>query len=93
VKYFEAARVDLALHLLTRFLPDESVDAVPFLLSGYPMLAGEDPSLEAAIKNLRHYCAEFASSYAWGAALDTHEEVPEINRAYRVEGRRRAVRR
>lgn len=89
----DVALVDLALHFLTKFLPDDHVGVIPFLLSGYPGLAGNDPKLCQAMQSLRHYCAAFSSAYAWGAALDTHAEIPDVNRAYRVERGVRAIRR
>lgn len=82
----DVALVDLALHLLTQFLPDEPVGVIPFLLSGYPGLAGNDPKMLRAIQNLRHYCASFSSPYAWGAAMEIHADIPDVNRAYRVDG-------
>jgi hypothetical protein len=89
----EVALVDLALHLLTQFLPDEPVGVIPFLLSGYPGLAGSDPRILGAIQNLRHYCTSFSSPYAWGAAIEIHAETPDVNRAYRAEVALRARRR
>lgn len=89
----EVALVDLALHLLTQFLPTEPVGVIPFLLSGYPGLAGVNPTLLGAIQSLRHYCAPFSSQYAWGAAMEIHADAPEVNRAYRVDEGVRPVRR
>lgn len=89
----EVALVDLALHFLTQFLPDEPVSVIPFLLSGYPRLAGNDPRMLGAIQNLRHYCTSFSSPYAWGAAIEIHAETADVNRAYRVDGGVRARRR
>ena len=81
----DVALVDLALHFLTRFLPGEHVGVVPFLLSGYGKLVCNDQQFLHAVQNLRHCCASLCSAYAWTAAIEVHADVPEINRAYRIE--------
>src|SRR6266850_558624 len=77
--------VDLALHFLTQYLPGEPVGIIPFLLSGYAKVIKDDSQFRRAVQNLRHYCSSFASAYAWAAAIEAHSDIPEINRAYRVD--------
>lgn len=89
----DACLVDLALHFLATRLPRETVDAVPFLLSGYPQLAGERELPSRELQSLRHLCPAYASPYAWTTALEVHQSITEVNRAYRVEREGRAVRR
>src|SRR4051812_44375153 len=82
----EAALVDLTLHFLSEHFPGEPVGVIPFLLSGYAQIAGAaSPGMRQALHNLRQYCASFASAYGWRTAVEAHADVPEMNRAYRVE--------
>jgi hypothetical protein len=85
----EEPLVDLALHFLARFAPEESVAVLPFLLAGYPQPLNSQPEALRALQSLRHHAAVFASAYAWSAALEVFEEIPEVNRAYRVTATRR----
>jgi len=89
----EVPLVDLSLHFLARFLPDEPVAVLPFLLAGYPHLLNGRVEAQRALQNLRHYAPVFSSAYAWSAALESFADVPEVNRAYRINSAARAERR
>jgi len=81
------ALADLCLHFLHTRLPKESVEAVPFLLMGYPQMLG-DLTHTNALMALRHLAYSLSSLSAWYSARDDHQRFPEILRAYIIQAKK-----
>lgn len=70
--------VELAMYLLEKVAPNESVDAVPALLSGYPFLRRDGQ----ALANARIVLAAQKNPYSWEAAVQEYLAQPESLRGY-----------
>ncbi|MFJ3048427.1 hypothetical protein ACIPEN_21550 [Herbaspirillum chlorophenolicum] len=68
----DAALVDLCLHFLATYLPDETIDTIPSLLQGH--LSGLVPDdASAPLVALRHMASSYCSRLAWRNALTNHD--------------------
>jgi hypothetical protein len=90
------AQTELCLAFVDRFLPDERLRSVPFLMMGYPKLLDETVGQEArnAMAALRHLCSRFGSVSAWLDAIAQYGRTPATIRCHDVSAdrpRRRAA--
>src|ERR1043165_8883711 len=88
------AQSELCLSFMNRFLPDEEIRTVPFLMMGYPKLL-QQPSnrdAEVAMTSLRHLCSRFGSVSAWVDATVRHGRTPETLRCFDVQDQRAKLR-
>jgi hypothetical protein len=83
-------KTELCLTYLHRFLPQDTVATVPFLMMGYPKLlnGGDSTEAESALMTLRHLCARFGSVSAWIDATVQYIRTPETIRCYELRDER-----
>jgi hypothetical protein len=88
------AQSELCLFFINRFLPDEQIRTVPFLMMGYPKLLKQPSNGEAevAMTNLRHLCSRLGSVSAWVDATVRHGRMPETLRCFDVRDHRAKLR-
>jgi hypothetical protein len=90
------AQTELCLAFVERFLPDERMRSVPFLMMGYPKLLddGVKPEARGAMAALRHLCSRFGSVSAWLDVTAQYARTPATIRCHDVSAdrpRRRAA--
>lgn len=78
---------ELCLRFLSRYLSEESLEALPFLMMGYPSLL--DDATEArksigALTTLRHLAAHFGSVGLWADACRSYQLMPEPIRCFNL---------
>ena len=88
------AQTELCLSYLCRFLPEESVRAVPFLMMGYAKLlnGADDDDAASAMMTLRHLCGRFGSVSAWADATVQYGRMPEVIRCFKLHEHRAVLR-
>ena len=88
------AQTELCLSYLHRFLSDEPVRTVPFLMMGYAKLLNGDADGDAAsaMMTLRHLCARFGSVSAWADATVQYGRTPEVIRCFNLHKHRAVLR-
>ena len=80
------AQTDLCLSYLYRYLPNDAVRAVPFLMMGYPKLLNGQANSRAAgaLATLRHLCSRFGSMSAWVDATVQYGRTSETLRCFDI---------
>ena len=88
------AQTELCLSYLHRFLPEEPVRTVPFLMMGYSKLlnGAADGEAVSRMMTLRHLCARFGSVSAWVDATVQYGCMPETIRCFDLREHRAVLR-
>jgi hypothetical protein len=86
----ELALTELSLRFISKFLPEDTTDAVPSLVAGYGALLGprQGPEALMALIALRHLAYHFGSLSLWTDACRSYCSRPETIRCFDlVDGR------
>ncbi|MEW6641542.1 MAG: hypothetical protein AB1586_13625 [Pseudomonadota bacterium] len=80
------AQTELCLAFVERYIPDERLRSVPFLMMGYPNLLDDTvkPEARGAMAALRHLCSRFGSVSAWLDATAQYARTPATIRCHDV---------
>lgn len=79
------ALTELCLRFLSRYLPNENILTVPFLMMGYPSLLSSPVDGREAVKalaTLRHFAAHFGSAALWDDACRSYQRTQETFRCF-----------
>jgi hypothetical protein len=79
------ALTEICLRFLSRFLPNENILTVPFLMMGYPSLLDRSTVGREAVKALailRHFAAHFGSAALWDDACRSYQRTQETLRCF-----------
>lgn len=81
------AQTELCLAFMNRYLPDETVTSVPYLMMGYPSILGCDIGEEgrASLTAVRHHCSMFGSKSAWVDATTSYRRCPSTIRCFDLD--------
>ena len=88
------AQTELCLSYLHRFLPEDPIRTVPFLMMGYAKLlnGADDDDAASAMMTLRHLCGRFGSVSAWADATVQYGRMPEVIRCFKLHEHRAVLR-
>ncbi|MDV2858654.1 hypothetical protein [Oceanimonas sp. CAM02] len=81
------ALTELCFVVLSEYLPEQDITAVPALMLGYPSLvagATAHPALANALCNLRHLCGRFGSVAVWSDNCRHYREQPATLRSFDI---------
>ena len=79
------ALTELCLRFLSRYLPNENIRTVPFLMMGYSSLLDSSTDVREAVKALailRHFAAHFGSVALWDDACRSYQRTQETFRCF-----------
>ena len=79
------ALTELCFRFLSRYLPNENILTVPFLVMGYPSLldsSTDGPEAVKALAILRHFAAHFGSAALWDDACRSYQRTQETLRCF-----------